>query len=61
VSFDGIKCCTAVMQAAAEEITLEKRLRAAAERRAANMVSVRNEAIFAAKASESKFEVAMVC
>ena len=50
-----------MMQAAAEEITFEKRLRAAAENNAAYLVSMRNEAIFAAKASEAKFEVAMVC
>ncbi len=49
------------MQAAAEEITFEKRLRAAAETKAADLVSMRNEAIFAAKDSEAKFEVAMVC
>ena len=48
-------------QAVAEQLATEKRLRTAAEQRAADVVFYRNEAIFAAKASDARLEVAMVC
>ena len=48
-------------QAVSAELAREKRLRAAAEERAAVLLSIRNEAVLATKGSEAKFEVAMVC